>query len=104
VIAAVDEAHSRLWQQPIPTNEERAAQLRESERRAERDRLWDMLRTLGELFGWCLVGLLGIGMALHSDDRDTGMIYMYAGLAAGYAGMLASLHAAFVRARERGDL
>lgn len=104
MIALEDDAPSRLWHQTIPTKEERAALLRETERLAERDRLWDLLRTIGELFCWCLLGLFGVACAFHATDRQTGMIYLYAGLAAGNAGMLATLHAAFVRARERGDL
>jgi len=99
-----DDQHRTTWREPIPTNEERAARAIESERRAERDRLWDLLRTAGWCAFWCCAGLFGIALGLHSTDLGTGTIWFYGGLAIGNAGMLLTIHAAYVRARERGDI
>jgi hypothetical protein len=93
----------RAWTAPIPTPEQRAAQLTESERTAERDRLWDMLRTLGSCATWMAVGLVLVGWALHTTDLTWAGAVFWGGLIVGNSGILVSLALAYRRGEERGD-
>lgn len=94
---------ARAWTAPVPTPEQRAAQLHASERAAEGDRLRDMLRTLGSCAAWMLVGLFAIAWALHTEDLTWAGVAFWGGLTTGNAGILVSLALAYRRGEERGD-
>jgi hypothetical protein len=93
----------RAWIAPVPTPEERAAQLSESERFAESDRLGDMLGTLGRCAAWMAVGLAMVGWALHTTDLTWAGAVFWGGLIVGNSGILVSLALAYRRGEERGD-
>ena len=92
-----------VYRQPIPTREERAAQLCVSERAAERDRLRDMVVTIAWCFAFTLVGLFLMGCAMHTTDQKWGGILFWSALVINNAGVLATLALAFQRGQERGD-
>jgi hypothetical protein len=98
-----DHAMKTVYQQPIPTREERAEQLRVSERAAERDRLKDMLVTIAGCFFFMIVGLFLMAWALHTTDEGWGRIFFWAALAVNNAGVLGTLLFAYRRGQERGD-
>ncbi len=88
----------------IPTPAERAAELEKFARQAERDRLWDLARTVAECGAWCVAGLACIAWSFHTDDEGWGRIAFYGGLVIGNSGIIASLYCANLRAIERGDI
>ena len=88
----------------ILSNDERAAELERAEREAWRDQLRDAIRTALECFAWSGVGLVLMGYAVHSTDRETGMVWLYFGLLVGNVGIFTSLYLAWLRARDRGDV
>jgi uncharacterized membrane protein len=92
-----------VYRQPIPTREERAAQLRTSERAAERDRLRDMLFTIAWCFAFTLVGLFLMAFAMHTTDEKWGGILFWGALVVNNGGVLSTLYFAFQRGQARGD-
>ena len=92
-----------IYQQPIPTRDERAEQLCKSERTAEWDRVRDLLITVVGCFAWLAVGLFLLGSAFHSTSQTWAPIMFWAGLVAGNAGILVTVALAFQRGQERGD-
>jgi hypothetical protein len=94
---------SSVRRQSIPTREERAAQLKASERRAERDRLRDMLGTIAWCFAFTLLGLFLMACAMHTTDQKWGGILFWGALVVNNGGVMATLLFAFQRGQARGD-
>jgi cytochrome c biogenesis protein CcdA len=92
-----------VYQQPIPTREERAASLRETEREATRQMLREMAVTIACCFVSTLIGVVIVSFSAHTGDERTGWILFYAGMTVGYTGNLVTLFIAFRRGQERGD-
>ena len=92
-----------VYHQPIPTREERAEQLRGTERRATRDAFRELVVTAACCFAWTLLTYVMVAFAFHTTDRRVGGILFYGGLAIGYAGNFVTLYLAYNRGRERGD-
>jgi len=91
------------FQQSIPTREERAAQIKASERSAERDRLRDLLVTIAWCFAFTLAGLVLMACAMHATDEKWGAILFWGALVVSNGGVMATLLRAFQRGQERGD-
>lgn len=80
-----------------------AARRRDEARAANRDRTRDFIRTGLECMGWCAIGLLGIGWAVHTTDEALGQVAFWAGMGVGNAGWLFSVLGAYRRGERRGD-
>ncbi len=94
----------RVTRERIPTKAERAAELQRAEREAECATRRDMVWTAVQCLAWALAGVAILGLSIRSDDEQTSVIYMWAGLLVGNAGIGTSLYFAYLRARDRGDL
>ena len=74
---------------------------------AERESRWDgwiaLARVIGEIVLWTLLGLFGIGMALHVVDVGLGRIYWLAGSIVWIGGVSVAVLSAYRRGEERGD-
>ena len=92
-----------VYHQPIPTREERAAQLQRLERQAARDSFRELVFTSVCCFAWTLVAYVLVAFAFHTTDKQTGGLLFYGGLSVGYAGNFVTLYVAYHRGRERGD-
>ena len=88
---------------PYALLEEMAARRRDEARAANRDRTRDFIRTGLECMGWCVLGLLGIGWALHTTDAELGRMAFWAGVGVGNGGWLFSVLGAWRRGERRGD-
>lgn len=76
----------------------------DAERQAQRDaRLGFVLFALEVLVATAM-GLVLMGMALHTTDEALGRIYWYGGEATWLAGLAIAIHRARKRAGDRGDL
>lgn len=73
-----------------------------AERGAIRGRWTEAARVSLECLGSCALGMWCLGYAYHTTDYEWGMIFWWGGLVVGYAGMLTSLIAAYLRAEKRG--
>jgi hypothetical protein len=93
----------RVYEQPIPTREERARQMRASGRDADRERWRDLIFTSARCFGWMLVGLALLESAYHTSDAKLGMVFWWGGITVGNAGVLVTVFRAFRRGQNRGD-
>ena len=91
------------YHQPIPTRDERAAQIRRSEHDAARDSFRELIETAASCCAWTLIAYVLVAFALHTTDRQVGGILFYGGLSLGYAGNFVTLYFAYQRGRERGD-
>ena len=80
-----------------------AREYAETERMVTRTYRRDRLRIALELFVWCVIGLVFVGLAFHTTDYKTGQIYFYLGLVVGYGGMLCTLILAYRRGEDGGD-
>ena len=99
-----------FWQGEGPDNplpEKYLRQLMESHAAAERESRWDSLRALARVLGeitlWSLLGLLALGLALHTFDVALGKIYWYTGTIVWIAGVSAAVLSAYRRGENRGD-
>jgi hypothetical protein len=72
-------------------------------RSAQAETRRDMLRTSVHILFWTLAGLALSGFALHTDDRDIGMVFWIGGRLVWVAGVGFSLLAAYRRGERRGD-
>ena len=90
---------------PLPENYRR--QLMETHRLAEHASRWDgwlaLARVVGEILLWTTLGLLGIGMALHTFDVELGRIYWMAGCILWIGGVSVAVLSAYRRGEKRGD-
>ena len=75
----------------------------ETERLADREALRSTLRTIGECWFWCILGLACVAWSMHSSSESTGRIVFRGGLIIGNSGMLVALFGHFKRAESRGD-
>ena len=94
---------SRPWVRPRQTPDQRAAELRELERLATRDRRRDLLAALVEMAVAVGVGLYLLGWSMHTTDGRAAGIALHGGLALAQAGVLLALVRARLRAERRGD-
>lgn len=78
---------------------ERLAAERDVERAARRS-IW--LALLG-CAASCAAGMLILGFAFWTKDRQLGMVFFWSGLLLGYAGMAYSLLSAYRTGEKRGD-
>ena len=92
-----------VYHQPIPTRQERAEQIRGTEREAARDAFRELVFTAVSCCAWTLLAYVLVAFAFHTTDRRAGGILFYGGLAVGYAGNFVTLYLAYSRGRERGD-
>jgi hypothetical protein len=88
---------------PIPSRENRAEQLRRSERRTERDAFREFVVIAVCCSAWTLLTYVLVAFAFHTTDKRTGAILFYGGLVLGYGGNFVTLYFAYIRGRERGD-
>ena len=86
----------------IPTPEERAAQLAEYERLTTRDIRRAFGLAIGACLFWMLLGLLLMGWALHTTDREYGEIAFFGGLIVGYSGIVVTLAKYYLRGEQAG--
>jgi hypothetical protein len=75
----------------------------QASREADRAYRWELARVCLELIGWTAIGCVIAAFAFHVDDRDTGMIFLYAGMLVNYSGVFWAILAAYRRGHERGD-
>lgn len=75
-----------------------------AEREVERALRRRFLRALAEVAGSCAIGMVIMAFAFSSNDRDTGMIFLWGGMLVGYSGMAYALLSAFLRAERDGDI
>jgi len=79
----------------------------ETQRKAERESRWDgwraLARVVGEIVLWTTLGLLGIGMALHTFDIELGRIYWLVGSILWIGGVSVAVLSAYRRGEQRGD-
>jgi hypothetical protein len=72
-------------------------------READRVRRMDLLRVCAEMVAWTVASLSLAGFAFRVTDYNTGMVFLYAGMALNVAGVAFSIAAAYVRGERRGD-
>ncbi len=72
-------------------------------READRAHRWAFIRTLAEIAGWSLAGLILAALAFHTTDPEIGMIYLDAAMCVTWGGVMTSLALAYRRGQERGD-
>ncbi|HYC50427.1 MAG TPA: hypothetical protein VEB19_04880 [Gemmatimonadaceae bacterium] len=77
---------------------ERLAAERESDREGRRAMWMALLRCVGS----CALGMVIMFFAFWTNDRETGMIYLWGGMLVGYGGMAWSLLSAYRKGEERG--
>ena len=87
----------------IPSREERAAAYLAADDAANRDARRTMLIGAGLCFAWLLVGLYIFGWSMHVNDQATGMVFFWAGLLVGNAGILLTVAWVVRRMTARGD-
>ena len=90
---------------PLPKElrEEMAARHDAAHGRAERDRLWDLVRTALQCFAWSGLGIALILWSAHTTSLTHGTIAFWAGVGIGNGGILFTLLAAYRRGEKRGD-
>jgi hypothetical protein len=79
--------------------EERLAAGREVEHAAR----WELARVCVECLASCLLGMLSIGVALHTTDLALGQIAFWGGMLIGTVGVFLSVLSAHRRGEQRGD-
>jgi hypothetical protein len=84
----------------IPTPEERAAELARYEQLTTGDIRRAFALAIASCFFWLAMGLVLMGWALHTTDREYGGIAFLGGLIVGYSGIVVTL-ARFYRRGER---
>jgi len=91
----------------MPLPEQYRRQLTETHDAAERASRWDgwlaLARVIGEITLWTVLGLLGMGMALHTFDVGLGRIYWLVGSIVWIGGVTFAVLSAYPRGEERGD-
>jgi hypothetical protein len=91
----------------MPLPEQYRRQLMETHAAAERESRWDgwlaLARVMGEIVLWTLLGLFGIGMALHTFGVELGRIYWLMGSIVWIGGVSVAVLSAYRRGEERGD-
>jgi len=87
----------------IPTPQQRAAKLRESERLAAGDSRRDLWFTMLECWFWVLLGLACVGWAFHTTDEKAGRVAFQLGVIINNAGVLQALTRWYLRREKRGD-
>jgi hypothetical protein len=91
----------------MPLPEKYRRQQMETAQAAARESRWDgwraLARVVAEIVFWTVLGLGGIGMALHTFDYEIGMIYWWAGSVVWVGGVSAAVLTAHRRGEERGD-
>ena len=76
----------------------------EAEALARRDAWRRLLRACAEISGACVLGMVIMGFAFAVTDVELGRILLLGGMIVGYAGMAWALAAAYMRAKDAGDI
>ncbi len=92
-----------VYQQPIPTREQRAEQMRISERETRRRSRRELVGTAAICVAWTLLAYLFFAFSFHTNDEKTGWVLYWTGMSIGAAGNLVTLYLAYRRGQERGD-
>jgi hypothetical protein len=91
----------------MPTPEKYRRQLMDSTGAAERAARWDLvrawLRVLAEFTFWTVLGLLGLGMGLHTTDLQLGRMFWWDGHITWVCGVTYTAITTYQRGEERGD-
>ncbi|MBI4421724.1 MAG: hypothetical protein HY560_12940 [Gemmatimonadetes bacterium] len=90
---------------PLPQEslEEMAVRRYAAEELAGRDRRRAWVRAALLCWFWSLMGLYGLGWAMHTTNMTYAMVAFWAGLAIGNGGILFTLISAWRQAERRGD-
>jgi len=75
----------------------------QASREADRAYRRELLRVCLEILVWTVIGCVLAGFAFHVRDRDTGLIFLYAGMLVNIGGVFLSCLLAYHRGQERGD-
>ena len=75
----------------------------EAEREAQRILRADLLRWCVHLIAWTVLGLAIMFFAFYVTDVTVGKVFLYGGMAVGYAGVFYTIGAAYRRGEKRGD-
>lgn len=87
---------------PIPTPEERAAELARDEYLTGREIRRAFALTIIGCFFWLAAGLGLVGWAFHTNDAGLGQILFLSGLIVGYSGMAVTLARFYLRGERSG--
>ncbi|MBC7791683.1 MAG: hypothetical protein H7Z74_17180 [Anaerolineae bacterium] len=90
---------------PLPREilEEMASRYEQHAVLAERDKLWDYLRTALVCVLWSALGIVCILWSAHTTSIVYGRIAFFSGLGIGNGGIVFTLLAAYRRGEKRGD-
>jgi hypothetical protein len=90
---------------PLPRHilEEQARQRAAEHEVAQRDTLWDHVRTALTCVFWAALGIALLGLSFHTTDLALGNAAFAAGLGIGNGGIIFTLLAAYRRGEKRGD-
>lgn len=90
---------------PLPKDirEDMARRYRAAAEEADRDKLWDLVRTALMCIGWAALGILLILWSASTTDGTYGRVAFYGGIAIGNGGIMFTLVAAYRRGEQRGD-
>jgi hypothetical protein len=83
--------------------EEQARQRAAEYDAAQRDTLWDHVRTALTCVFWAMLGIFLIGWSLNTTDLALGKAAFAAGIGIGNGGIIFTLLAAYRRGEKRGD-
>jgi hypothetical protein len=89
--------------EPILSEDERVELHLAATRKADRDRLWDMLLTGAQCVAWCALALFLLGWSFHTDDEKLGRVFFWGGILVGNGGIVFTLARAYQRGEQRGD-
>lgn len=80
-----------------------AEKRREEHVQANRDKLWDYVRTALMCCAWCALGVFLLAWSAHTTDQAMGEAAFWGGLGVGNTGIIFTLLAAYRRGEKRGD-
>ena len=75
----------------------------QTERLANRQSRFALIRACLECLGSCGLGLVIMAFGFHTSDLLMGKVFFYGGMVVGYSGILIALVGAYRRGEERGD-
>jgi hypothetical protein len=89
---------------PIPERyyKEQIARAEEAERLAVGEKWREWARVLGEIFLWTVLGLLGLGLGLHTLGIERALVYWWGGAFVWVAGVSTAVITSYLRGAKRG--